>query len=507
MGDIPSHIYEATSNPENKVFFDDPITYKDKVESLLKRPIRIYTAGKDYPPFSYLLISYDEDYEAIGPSGLFAIPTPSFVFHPDKLGEKRYKVSARNVAQVFNGAVVPSGPVAAKPVKKLMKLPELNKTQAELFAAHPGVHYSILCRVVVEEDSIKEIIQRAFPEVDLDDIFTNDSYDAIQVAAYWISTLGELKKAKQRKAVVEIKALIAAVKERRRASGSPIGDPQKNDLMTLLAMQKPDMHTVLQQIAEMPVIEYEDRKAGYTPLMLAARMGHTEAVHALLARNANPNSRDFEGSTPLIFACSAGNPEICMTLLSVGADPSLQSVDGTTALLAACSEEDLVDVIFAILSRGVDPNVSDQEKDTPLHIAASNGLTAVIGPLLGAGGNPNSQNEDGKTPLMLAIEEGEEAVVAILIPVTDLGLRTTANKTALGIAIDANQDDMAVALIQGGTIVKSWTIVHKAAVTHRLHKLAELVKHRASSSERRRTRTNRVKKNSSSHRRTSSSHH
>lgn len=504
-GVLPYSLYAILADPANKPLFDDPVRHKAEVEALLRRPIRIYTAGESYPILTYTLLSHDSDHKTTGPSGLFALPTPSFVFDPTKRGEARHLVTGQEAPRAFAGAVVPTTPPPAQPLLRLAQLASIRKTQAELFAARPGVHYSLLCRAIPEEDRIKELIEQSFPGIDKDAIFTKEGDDPFQTAAHWIATLEpkDVQQKNKRLAVAQIKTIIADVMKRRRASGSPLGS---QGLMTLLAMRAPPAEALTQALVDLDDTERRDRRTGYTPLMLAALMSHVDIVHALLHRGANPNSRDFEGTTPLIFACSAGSLEICKALLAKGADPLLTSQDGISPLLVACSKKPLTPLIPELLALGADPRLTDDDGDTALHIAASNGLHPIIMNLVAAGVDPNSQNKEGKTPLMLAAEDGELEALRVLIPITNINIRSLKEGSALGIALSKGKEAVALELVGAGATVLSWKKLHEGAVAKGLFQLAALVKSRASSSERRRTRTNRVKKSSGGHRRTSSHH-
>ena len=512
FGTIPHHIYEVLAKPANAAVFAEPVLYKGEIERLLRRPIRIYTAGEHYPVLTYSLLSYTEDYKKVGPSGLFTIPTPDFGYQPTKRGEARYVVPAREVSRVFTGAVVPAAAPPTASLEALRQNPALKKTQEALFAANPGVHYSLLCRGISEEDRLRELIEQAFPEVDLDDLFTKQTHDVFQTAAQWLASIPEeqLLPKNRRLAAAEIRQIIDGVMVRRKASGSPLGEPKIQDLMSLLAMKEPPRPTLMAAIEALDDTERGDRRNGYTPLMLAALMAHGEAVAALLARGANVNARDHEGTTPLIFGCSSGDLAICEALLAAGADPRLMSEDGVNPLNIACSEESLRTLVPRLLAAGADPTILDNDRDTALHTAASYNFAELVPVLLAAGAPLNSQNEDGKTPLMLAAEEGADAAVqALLAAGADVRIKTAKGISALALAVGFSKDSTAVLLVHAGSPVASWKKLHTAAVTKGLPQLAALVERRASSSERRRTGTQRkgTQKLRVTHRRTPSSHH
>jgi ankyrin repeat protein len=509
LGTIPHHIYEVLAKPENAAVFADPVLRQGEVERLLRRPIRIYTAGEHYPVLTYTLLSYSEDYKKVSPSGLYAVPTPDFVFQPTKRGDDRYMLPAREVQRTFAGAVVPSAAPPAAPLEALEQNPALKKTQAALFSAKPGVHYSLLCRAVPEEDRLRELIEQAFPEVDLDELFGKEATDFFQTAAHWLASIPEeqLRPKNRRLAAAEIRQIIEGVMTKRKASGSPLGEPQIESLMALLTMKNPPREALMTAITALDNTERGERHFGRTPLMLAAFMGHGEAVTALLARGANVNARDQEGTTPLIFGCSSGDLAICEALLDAGADPRLMSEDRVNPLSIACGTESLRGLVPRLLAAGADPTVLDNDQDTALHTAASYNFAELVPVLLGAGAPLNSQNEDGKTPLMLAAEEGADAALqALLAAGADVSIKTAKGISALALAVGNKKDTTAVLLVNVGSPVSSWKKLHTLAIAKGLPQLAALVERRASSSNRRRTGRKGTEKLRVTHRRTSSYH-
>lgn len=93
-------------------------------------------------------------------------------------------------------------------------------------------------------------------------------------------------------------------------------------------------------------------------------------------------SSDNFGNTPLLEAVKHGHDRVASLLHSKGAKLHLK--DAGSQLCAAVARGDS-DFIRRILNYGVDPNSSDYDHRTPLHIAAADGLYSIAKILLEAG--------------------------------------------------------------------------------------------------------------------------
>lgn len=125
---------------------------------------------------------------------------------------------------------------------------------------------------------------------------------------------------------------------------------------------------------------------GRTPLFIAARNNHGEAVTALLARGADPNIAAQDGQTPLSTAClhtlsGECDPEIVRMLARHGAPMTIE---------AAIVLEDLQALRRLVAS---DPTrLGGQDHESPLGYAIHAWRPASLRCLIEAGARPSAEN-------------------------------------------------------------------------------------------------------------------
>lgn len=136
------------------------------------------------------------------------------------------------------------------------------------------------------------------------------------------------------------------------------------------------MTCAIQLGADIDAREYYRR----TSLMIAAQDGYADVVKLLIEKKATIDVRDNDGWTPLMFAARNSRVEVVQALMQARANVNAQSVDGQTALHLVLNlvndenevdENEVIDIVSALLKNGANPDIADNEGHTPLSISAA----------------------------------------------------------------------------------------------------------------------------------------
>jgi ankyrin repeat protein len=148
----------------------------------------------------------------------------------------------------------------------------------------------------------------------------------------------------------------------------------------------------------------------------AAMRGDREAVRAALARKADVNSAQIDGSTALHWAVERDDVELTDLLIRAGARVTARTREGVTPLQLAATNGN-APIIDRLLEAGADPNAAlTPSGDTALMMAARTGKTDTIRVLVEAGADANAtETWGGTTALMWAVSEGHAGATRMLI--------------------------------------------------------------------------------------------
>lgn len=142
-------------------------------------------------------------------------------------------------------------------------------------------------------------------------------------------------------------------------------------------------------------VNYQVR--GFNALTLACRMNYTDIAKLLLENNSKVNIVSFEGHTPLYFSLEYDNKEVFDLLIAYGADVNLGN---ESLLLKSLKMDDYY--VNVLLSKGVNPNVTNEDGSTPLMYAVRKNNKGMINKLLELGADINIVNEYGSTAASIA---------------------------------------------------------------------------------------------------------
>lgn len=184
-----------------------------------------------------------------------------------------------------------------------------------------------------------------------------------------------------------------------------------------------------------------------TALHLAALRNQHATARLLIARGADPDSRDFpDNATPLQFAAAHADVAMVRLLAEGGADVNYGADDYEVGVLgwATCFGNVREDVAAYLIGRGARLNLwtaialdreddvrsmiagdralltarmtRNQHRRTPLHHAAAQNRPRMVRLLLELGADPNARDATGVTALTTASQEkaGEPVIAALL---------------------------------------------------------------------------------------------
>lgn len=116
----------------------------------------------------------------------------------------------------------------------------------------------------------------------------------------------------------------------------------------------------------------------YTPFILAAYYGHTQALDTLLKANADACAVDKKGSNALMGVAFKGYDQVAKWLLeNTRCDVNHQNYAGQTVLMMA-SLFGREEMIKLLLEHGANPDLEDTQGNTSIKLAQAQGLSQIV---------------------------------------------------------------------------------------------------------------------------------
>ncbi|CAM1295460.1 Uncharacterised protein g1290 [Pycnogonum litorale] len=159
-----------------------------------------------------------------------------------------------------------------------------------------------------------------------------------------------------------------------------------------------------------------------TPLHRAAVYDCVDAIDYLISKGGDKEKKDKDGMTPLLSAAYCGSPEAVKALIKHKSNLTAVDKNDRTAVYLA-TDENSTECVEALLGkRSVKKHLDrgDKHLNTALHVAAYYGYMESLTILLKEGAGIDCRNEERKTPLHIAAEFGRTKIVKELIDKNDL---------------------------------------------------------------------------------------
>ncbi|VDI15846.1 Hypothetical predicted protein [Mytilus galloprovincialis] len=182
-----------------------------------------------------------------------------------------------------------------------------------------------------------------------------------------------------------------------------------------------------------------------TPLTIAVNNGNVDLVKLLFAHHAYINTKNI-----LHTALEQKNESIAKLLLDHKADCNMFYASGRTPLYETVRQKSY-NLTFLLLNHGADPNISTctGDKNTPLHIAFSQGNINIVKILLDYKGNLTIKNALGEIPVFLAVEKNYIDLVRLHLTYNfDLNICNNKNESLLSKASTLCHTDIVKLLLE-----------------------------------------------------------
>jgi ankyrin repeat protein len=204
---------------------------------------------------------------------------------------------------------------------------------------------------------------------------------------------------------------------------------------------------------------------GDTPLHIAVRRGHKEAVTMLLGAETYPaRMSNKEGLTPLMWAAKYADKidlAVVQTMLASGSGNVYEDDTGEEyrTPLSLAAEEGHVEMVKLLLENEASPYMTDDKGYTPLSLAVQRAHANVVRVLLDHDqGCADDADYKGRSPLSWAAQGGNVDIVKMLLDITsDVDACDEDSRTPLSWAAEHGHLAVVMMLLDMGGADAGWT--------------------------------------------------
>jgi len=173
----------------------------------------------------------------------------------------------------------------------------------------------------------------------------------------------------------------------------------------------------------------------------ASQFDDVKEVQSLIKAGVSPNILDPKGNPMLIVAIRDKSLKVIDLLLSNPAiDPNLPNQNGESPLMIASIEGELSMVEALVLKNKAEVNKAGW---TPLHYACSTGQLGIAQFLISNGAKVNAMSPSGTTPLMMSVSSGNDYLIKFLLDNgADIRMRNHEGFSAIDVAALYGKDNI-----------------------------------------------------------------
>lgn len=206
----------------------------------------------------------------------------------------------------------------------------------------------------------------------------------------------------------------------------------KGDSMLLVAVSLGNEDAVLRLLSLGADVNKQNSYTRDTPILRSLYTNHDNITRLLVASDANLNLENNYHHSPMFVAVERQKGEFVDLFITFGAQAGINSDN----LFRWVTKRNLIGVL-AMLKGGIDPNVKNEQGNTPLIIAASIGDVELVRNLLAYRADPNAANKDGNTALIYAARYNHPQIIYelmrpySLLAAVDVNIQNKQGQTAL----------------------------------------------------------------------------